>query len=85
MARYAFALEQVWEARRRDGSSEGRRASVLIGACLVYLLDCEDVIPDHICGQGYLDDAFVFEECLRRLTAGDRNLFLEQLNAADAP
>lgn len=37
-------------------------------AALTYLIETEDVIPDHIVGSGYMDDAFVLTEVFKALT-----------------
>lgn len=38
-----------------------------IVATLAYFADMDDVIPDHILGKGYSDDAYVMNECIKAL------------------
>lgn len=38
-----------------------------IGVALLYFVDPYDIIPDHVPGKGYIDDAYVFNRCLRQL------------------
>lgn len=41
----------------------------LIGATLFYFVNPFDLIPDHVPGRGYLDDAHVLSLCVSRLKA----------------
>jgi len=41
----------------------------LIGATLFYVVNPFDIIPDHIPGEGYMDDEYVMDLCLSRLDA----------------
>lgn len=81
---YCRVLARIWEEEACQVAGHSSDAYRVIGACLAYLVDPEDVIPDYICGLGYLDDAYVVELCLKRLSRRHRIRFFALLDAQDA-
>jgi uncharacterized membrane protein YkvA (DUF1232 family) len=49
---------------------------------LHYLVNPFDVIPDHVSGDGYLDDAFVMNECVKRITRKDDKVLSSYVRTA---
>lgn len=66
-----FLIRNVNFVDRGNFTKEG----LLAAAALYYLCDTDDVIPDYEPGRGYLDDAIVLNESLKRLKRS--NAFLK--------
>lgn len=65
LAKLQIVLNMLSDAEWKLGDEDRQR---VLGA-LVYLCDPEDLIPDHIPGLGFLDDAIYVELVLRELQA----------------
>ncbi len=57
-------LHEVYQAHSRGELELPKRALATIGAALYYFVNPSDIIPDHVPGRGYLDDAYVLELCV---------------------
>lgn len=67
---------------REEGSRRLHHSSKpLILSALGYVCEPNDVIPDYTPGTGYYDDAFVLNECLRRLSHSDPMAYKRILSA----
>jgi uncharacterized membrane protein YkvA (DUF1232 family) len=69
--RHLWLIATAFHMMLRD-HTDGRRelqpnVRRLVGIGLHYLVNPFDVIPDHIAGDGYLDDAFVLNYCISRI------------------
>ena len=63
----SFRLDQRLVGRRVDDDlCRAERTSI---AALSYLVEIDDVIPDHVMGSGYADDAYVFMLAVKKLQA----------------
>ena len=69
-----FLHRSMTKEEERPGSI-GSVAYDEIVAALFYLCNPFDLIPDHHPSRGYLDDAYVINECLRRLKKSAPKLF----------
>jgi uncharacterized membrane protein YkvA (DUF1232 family) len=66
----AMQLKSLSEIMRTLSFSENTgeaEAHRLIAATLEYFVITDDVIPDHIAGSGYLDDAYLMNKCINLL------------------
>lgn len=63
----SFRLDQRLSGRRLDDDlTQAERTSL---AALSYLVEIDDVIPDHVMGSGYADDAYIFMLAIKKLKA----------------
>ena len=46
------------------GNTDVRR---LLAAALYYIIECNDVIPDHRLSDGFLDDAYLVNLCIKKI------------------
>jgi len=73
LAIYSEAMYTILEdPLDQDGSIFLKDEKYMIAA-LYYLIDIDDVIPDHVLGDGYLDDAHVINLCLKKISRDYRN------------
>jgi uncharacterized membrane protein YkvA (DUF1232 family) len=82
MALHCDALHQMYLDYTEGVLQLSNRQVAAIGAALFYFVNPYDIIPDHIPGRGYLDDAHVINLCVEELDSGAPRLFLGYLNAA---
>lgn len=61
------SLYELLEAHSQGEAPLSDAAVVVVGAALFYFVNPYDVIPDHIPATGYLDDAYVYNLCVKRL------------------
>ena len=62
----ASALFTAYENSDHVSTADGDSRYVLLAA-LFYLCNPYDIIPDRVPGTGFVDDAVVLNECLRRI------------------
>lgn len=62
-------------------TTEARKIKTAIEACLYYLVDTFDVIPDTDNQQGYLDDLYIVQVCLRDIKSVN-NYYAETLKSS---
>ena len=55
--------EEGWLGRRRFPEE----VLAIVGAVLFYFVNPYDIIPDHVPGRGYLDDAYVYNQGVKML------------------
>lgn len=67
LAAEMVVLHRIYEAHLEGEMELGDDAISTISVALFYFVNPYGVIPDHVPGKGYLDDAYVFERCLREL------------------
>ena len=60
-------LHQLYQAHASGESALDEDVLTLIGVTLHYFVNPYDIIPDHKPGQGYLDDAYVYNKCAKEL------------------
>jgi uncharacterized membrane protein YkvA (DUF1232 family) len=60
-------LYSIYKAHSEGEMQLTEEVVSLIGSTLYYFVNPHDIIPDHIPGRGYLDDAFVFNRCVKTL------------------
>ena len=75
LALYAEVLYDDVLKRKKKGKYANARRPVL--GALFYLCEPWDVIPDLTPGTGYMDDAAVFNACLRKIRSISKPLHLE--------
>lgn len=71
---HAFAMRKCCATRLLDAEVERcdlNHSDKRIVAALFYLCNPYDIIPDHIPGEGYVDDAIVLNTCLKDLKRDD--------------
>lgn len=61
----SYKIDLSLTGRPLDDELNGAEVKTL--AALAYLIETDDVIPDHIVGSGYMDDAFVIEDVFKEL------------------
>ena len=70
-------LHQIYQAHSEGEVHLDDDAISNIGLALFYFVNPYDIIPDHVPGKGYLDDAYVFNLCIRRLKKHAPQLVLD--------
>ena len=67
LAIYCEALYEMYQDHTSGNCELPSHDLQLIGATLFYFVNPYDIIPDHIPGDGYLDDAYVANLCIKAL------------------
>lgn len=69
-----YLLEESLVGNKHDSTLSKEQNELM--AAILYLVETDDIIPDHVLGKGYSDDAYVINECIKQLKKDEhwRNL-----------
>lgn len=67
LAREMQVLHELYRSYTDGERDLSESAVAWIGATLFYFVNPYDIIPDHVPGRGYLDDAYVLNRCVHEL------------------
>jgi len=84
---YAEALHRMYYDHVEGKLDINQESVSHICAALFYFTNPHDIIPDHMPGKGYLDDALVINKCLRVLetrSPGVVEVYIKRVQNSDA-
>ncbi len=70
----AKAIFEEYENAEPGGPANGKPKAMMLAA-LFYLCNPYDIIPDRVPSTGFLDDAVVLNDCLRKIEQDNPELF----------